>query len=261
MHLYVARYEGIYRRKYGKQTMDTQSGPLPPLLSILSSPAIPAATAGCIAKIIVYPADVVKINIQISESSEPSLKVTTVAKYVYKSRGIPGFYKGLPLGCLRNIAIQGSRFAFFDRLRDDYGLFQASVISGALQTFVTYPLEMWRTRRIVIRKAAPSSHISAFSRALSISLLYTVSDFGVYARAKDIGLPPQIAGAMSTLIAQSIIYPIDTQMRYKIMGLQYIRWTMLYRGFLFNAVRVMPNGSLYYTLYEHFRGMQKSLYI
>jgi hypothetical protein len=114
----------------------------------MNQPAIAAATSGCISKILMYPADVVKMNMQISSRST----VPHIIKDVHERGGLTGFYKGLTLGCIRNIVMYGSRFAFFDALKDDIGVLQASIVSGVCQTFVTFPLEMWRTRKVLTRR-------------------------------------------------------------------------------------------------------------
>lgn len=201
-----------------------------------------------LAKGFMYPSDVIKLNLQLGNKS-----IISTSKNIYYRDGVLGFYKGVSYACCKNCVLYGSRFLSFERLKTKYNLFYASILSALCQSILTFPLEYLRMKTIFGTKS--SEIYKGISAAMIISILYTITDFGVYYNLEsyvgedtnNIFNQPFMRGGLSTFCAQSLIYPIDTYMRSKITGLKYI---FLYRGFLFNSFRVVPSGAIYYGLYD-----------
>ena len=62
-----------------------------------------------ISPVFIYPSDVVKSNMQVNK-----LSLRNTCQNIYKSQGIPGFYKGFSLGIFRAFPLHGGVFLGYE---------------------------------------------------------------------------------------------------------------------------------------------------
>lgn len=112
--------------------------------------------AGGIGSIIGNPFDVLKVNMMASEGA--SVGVGTVARNIYSTQGIAGFYRGMDANVARAMVNNGTKMAVYDECKQAIkktGLFAkdgqaivmaSATIAGFFMTLTVAPFDFVRTR-------------------------------------------------------------------------------------------------------------------
>ncbi|KAF0692383.1 Aste57867_16529 [Aphanomyces stellatus] len=116
--------------------------------------------AGCVTRTATSPLDVIKILVQVDTHRG---SVHTTCRNLYQIYGMRGFWRGNLAGCCRLGAYSGIKFGVFDQLqtmRDPYvapsalGWASCGAVAGFVATIAVYPMELVRTRLIVLKEAS-----------------------------------------------------------------------------------------------------------
>lgn len=224
------------------------------------------AAAGVVSKVAVAPIDMVKVYVQTHKCKN----IYTVPSTIYRSCGIRGFYRGLPLNSSRAFVMMFSRFCTAEKLREQYGMLLGAVMCAIIQSLISHPIENLRQRTMDNLKKVSSQSIirdlwsngtliSGLYKGLTpsccISILYVTTEFTVYDTIKKRDMSPFISGSVASMCAQTVIFPLDAYMRRIISGTSRGSFLSLYRGVGINVIRVLPTGGIHYTVYEQLRSI------
>ena len=229
-------------------------------------------------------------------------------KHIYKNEGILGFYKGnliniyrsIPNYCLKfplndfyiKSVVSDSKYKSIKELPFNE-LLKAGIVTGTIQTTLVYPIDVIRTRLIqdkdminkktnmikclkdTVKKEGFKSLYNGFTPAILSSPLYIGLQLSVYQNFKnrdDILSNSLIAGGLSGIISQSIMYPGDTIKRHlQLNGFEKKEYTSLrnciytiykkegisgfYKGIKVNSIKSIPEIALKFTIYEQIKNL------
>lgn len=99
-----------------------------------------AIIAGSLATIVCNPFDIIRVNIQTK-----NLYTQDAIKYIYNTRGIMGFYKGLLTGLLTIPAFWSIYFPFYENMKNSYSTPVSAYFSCCIASTITSPL--WYVRQ------------------------------------------------------------------------------------------------------------------
>ncbi|EQC25365.1 hypothetical protein SDRG_16774 [Saprolegnia diclina VS20] len=124
--------------------------------------------AGCVTRSCTSPMDVLKIRLQATSTTRarPSWRhavatLRTTCLDIYATAGVAGLWRGNLAGCLRLGPYCGIKFCVYDALHDSQHSRSGAVdgaIAGMLATMAVYPMEVVRTRLIIL---APTRSIGS----------------------------------------------------------------------------------------------------
>ena len=265
-------------------------------------------TTAIFTKTIVAPLTRIKVLKQI-ESYHSTTKYNNFSgsiKYIYNNEGFPGFYKGnminiyraIPNYCLKfplndiylKSIIKNNKYKSIKDLPFNE-LFKAGIFTGSIQTTIMYPIDVIRTRIIqdndminrkttiikcfnnTIRKEGFKSLYNGFTPAILTSPLYIGLQLSLYQsfrNREDILSNSLIAGGLSGIISQSIMYPGDTIKRHlQINGFNKKKYNNIkdciytiykneniagfYKGIKLNSIKSLPEIAIKFTIYEYIK--------
>ena len=227
-------------------------------------------------------------------------------KYIYNNEGFLGFYKGNMINIYRAIPNYSLKFPLNDLyltsiIKDSKyrsikelpfnELLKAGVFTGSIQTTIMYPIDVIRTRIIqdkemikkrnkitkcltdTIKKEGFKSLYNGFTPAILTSPLYIGLQLSLYQSFKnrdDILSNSLIAGGLSGIISQSIMYPGDTIKRHlQINGFGTKKYSNLldciytiyknegvagfYKGIKLNSIKSIPEIAIKFSIYEQMK--------
>lgn len=206
--------------------------------------AVSGATAGVVARFVIAPLDVVKIRFQL-QTDKKYTSVLQSLRLIVKEEGIFGLFKGnLPAEYLylTYSAIQFLCYYELDKKMKQTDLstqtraFIAGSTAGAIATFITYPLDLLRTRFAIqadgnqrmypsmlgaIRQIYAAEGLKGFYRGCKPSVLQIMPYMGVMFTAHSIVRDSLkrgksfsksadfIAGGVAGIIAKTAVMPFD----------------------------------------------------
>lgn len=217
-------------------------------------------------------------------------------KYIYKNEGFRGYYRGNLSNLVRVIPAYTLKFPlneFFKKkfvLNEDKPKFKNLLLSGTcaglVQTSITYPLDMLRTRMSIdknmtknytnifscliniIRKEGPMALYKGLNINFTTYPLYVGIQFSIYEYLKDEN--PIISGTIAGFIAQSSMYPGDVlkrqlqlngidnsnkKMSSIIDAVKYIYDVRgirgFYQGYFINLIKVVPEATIQFFVYDY----------
>lgn len=269
---------------------------------------ISSFTTAIITKTSVSPITRIKVLKQI-ESYHSTTKYNNLnksIKYIYNNEGVLGFYKGNMINIYRAIPNYCLKFPLNDLylksiIKDTKHksikelpfneLLKAGVFTGSIQTTIMYPIDVIRTRIIqdkdmihkkttvvscltsTVKKEGFKSLYNGFIPAILTSPLYIGLQLSLYQSFKnkeDILSNSLIAGGLSGVISQSIMYPGDTIKRHlqingfgtkKYSNLRECIYTIyknegvagFYKGIKLNSIKSIPEIAIKFTIYEQMK--------
>tara|TARA_B110000971_G_scaffold221834_1_gene270899 strand:+ start:5142 stop:5999 length:858 start_codon:yes stop_codon:yes gene_type:complete len=269
---------------------------------------ISSFTTAIITKTSVSPITRIKVLKQI-ESYHSTTKYNNLnksIKYIYNNEGFLGFYKGNLINIYRAIPNYCLKFPLNDLylksiIKDTKHksikelpfneLLKAGVFTGTIQTTIMYPIDVIRTRIIqdkdmihkkttvvncltnTIKKEGFKSLYNGFIPAILTSPLYIGLQLSLYQSFKnreDVLSNSLIAGGLSGVISQSIMYPGDTIKRHlqingfgtkKYSNLRECIYTIyknegvagFYKGIKLNSIKSIPEIAIKFTIYEQMK--------
>lgn len=237
--------------------------------------------AGTISRTCVAPLDRVKILLQTTSSQSSTARVFL---QTWRTEGVQSLWKGNMLNCARIFPYAGLQFATYDWVRPEQPTtltrLGAGVCAGWVATTCTHPIDVIRhrlicyadvktfsqaTRDIIRERALFKGYGStAFSLTPFIAVNFTIYDtlkqyFPSEHAHQILGL-----GAGAAILSQTICYPLDTlrrrmQMRERVYRhalhalkhiLQHEGVGALYAGMTANVVKIVPNNSIRFLVYD-----------
>lgn len=237
--------------------------------------------AGTISRTCVAPLDRVKILLQTTSSQSSTARVFL---QTWRTEGMRSLWKGNMLNCARIFPYAGLQFATYDWVRPEQPTtltrLGAGVCAGWVATTCTHPIDVIRhrlicyadvktfsqaTRDIIRERALFKGYGStAFSLTPFIAVNFTIYDtlkqhFPSQHAHQILGL-----GAAAAILSQSICYPLDTlrrrmQLRERVYRhalhalkhiLQHEGVGALYAGMAANVVKIVPNNSIRFLVYD-----------
>jgi solute carrier family 25, member 42 len=214
---------------------------------------ISGAFSGALAKTCIAPFDRIKINFQTNPSRIYSVKnALSLGSDIVKHGGITSLWRGNLATMIRVMPYAAVNFTIFSRTKDklntmEYNIhpiavrFIAGATSGAIATFITYPLETLRARMAVqdinsarmgylnsvllmIQKEGVNSLYAGLKPTLLGIVPYAGISFTTYETFK--GYNKFLAGAIAGIVAQSATYPLDVvRRRMQVHPMQYTSFT------------------------------------
>ena len=217
-------------------------------------------------------------------------------KYIYKNEGFKGYYRGNFTNLIRVIPAYTLKFPLNEYFKNKFiknkekpkftNLLLSGTSAGLVQTCITYPLDMLRTRMSIdknmtknytnifscliniIRKEGPSALYKGININLTTYPLYVGIQFSIYGYLKDEN--PIIAGTTAGFIAQSLTYPGDVLKRQLQLNgidnsnkkmssirdaIKYIYESRgirgFYQGYLINLIKVVPEATIQFFVYDY----------
>ena len=261
-------------------------------------------------KTAVSPITRIKVLQQIESyhKSNNYLNFNKSVQYIYKQEGFKGFYKGnltniyksIPNYCLKfplndlylNNVIKTKNYKSIKELPFNE-LLKAGIFTGTIQTSVTYPIDLVRTRITqdnnmlkynngiiscfleTIRKEGFFSLYSGFKPAILTSPIYIGLQLSIFQRLKnrdDILSNNIFAGGIAGTVAQLVMYPGDTVKRHmQIDGINSNQYSNLrscitniykrngiagfYRGILLNSIKTIPEIIIKFSVYNYVKDL------
>jgi len=236
------------------------------------------------------------------------INFNTSVRYIYKHEGIRGFYKGnltniyksIPNYCLKfplndlylNNVIKTKNYKSIKELPFNE-LLKAGIFTGTIQTSVTYPVDLIRTRITqdvsmfkqnngiiscfteTVRKDGFLSLYRGFTPAILTSPVYIGLQLSIFQNLKnrdDILSNNIFAAGTAGTVAQLIMYPGDTVKRHmQIDGINSNQYTNLrscvtdiykkngiagfYRGILLNSIKTIPEIIIKFSVYNYVKDL------
>lgn len=111
--------------------------------------------SGCLGAILGNPYDLIKTKIMASKNK---MKIKQVFKSIYYKNNLIGFYKGLPINCLRAMVVNGTKMSCYDNIKtflskksliprnSIYCQFISSFLTGFCMAITVTPFDMIRTQ-------------------------------------------------------------------------------------------------------------------
>lgn len=240
--------------------------------------------AGLLTRFVIEPFDLVKIRMQLNESSVASTIPSTI-RTVYRNEGLLAFWKGNVFGTLLYASYTGVQFFAYQNLNmTNTSAFWKGSIAGSIATLTTYPFDMLRTRTAVRKDNAlqlrnslqtvvqvyRNEGVLAFSKGLGPTLLAVIPSTGISfwtfekTRAVLYRLSPSenknaavnaMAGAVAGMAAKVCTMPLDVvRKRLQVQSLMMDRFavkTSEYSGSFDAVAKIMRR--------EGIRGFYKGL--
>ncbi len=252
-------------------------------------------TAGCISRTIIAPLDKIKILMQFRQTKMP---FRTFMKNNIKEEGFLNLWKGNGTNILRIFPFSGLQFFTYDLCKSTFlqdteatntQRFIFGGISGIVATTVTHPIDVVKHRlmcykginsfkeaRLDIYKENGGSfknYFKGYGSTISSLTPFIALNFATFDFLKD-NLPEAInsknpltslsLGATSSLISQTICYPLDTirrrmqnkEMKYKngfAAGKNILKNEGIlpfYSGLTANILRMVPNTAIRFALFD-----------
>lgn len=190
--------------------------------------------SGAISRVAIEPLDVIKIHMQLQESSA-SVRIIPTVRRIYSAEGIGGFWKGNVFGISLYTVYSGVQFYLFHTLPIE-NAFALGAVSGLLATVVSYPLDVMRTRFCVrnrnslssytgildgIAKTATGEGIRGFYRGIGTTLMQIVPAAGIslwtfefarrrlFSHWKSKELTNLASGALAGTVSKAATMPFD----------------------------------------------------
>lgn len=175
---------------------------------------IAGSLAGIIARTIVCPLDVLKIRLQVQESTRNISIIEEIKRLPIRS-----LWRGNSAGILLYAGYNGVQFATFSQIPDEFGVFPRASAAAFTATILTYPFDVLRTRMAVEK----SGHLLStarnvyqqgeFYRGFLLSSLQVVPYMGSVFYLHDYFLgkieSDFWAGALSGFICKTVFLPVD----------------------------------------------------
>lgn len=199
--------------------------------------------SGIITKTITSPLDRVKILFQLkSLDKSETYNIRKTYTNVIKNEGFLSLYKGNFTNCLKAIPTYGLKFGLNDYFQQSYkskrslkkNIFYSGLMSGFLQTTATYPLDLIRTRLVLleklgyryngiydcfkqtIAKEGVMSIYKGYNPTIYVATLYVGMQMTFYdfyknsiMKKKSTAFTPLIAGSLTGLTNSLIFYPSE----------------------------------------------------
>tara|TARA_B100000795_G_scaffold220428_1_gene174920 strand:+ start:737 stop:1552 length:816 start_codon:yes stop_codon:yes gene_type:complete len=243
--------------------------------------------AGTCSRTMVAPLDRIKILMQ---TSKQTLTLPQMSTYVLKKEGLRSLWKGNVLNCARVFPYSAFQFGIYDVTKSFFDTplsiterLSCGTVAGVCATTLTHPIDVIRHRLIlepsittfqgalkdVIAERGYYSLFKGYGSTVSSLTPFIAINFCAFDSLKNVlqwtSIPGVLGmGAGSALISQSLCYPLDTvrrrmQLRHSPYKhgidalVQIIRTEgigSLYAGMLANALKIVPNNSIRFLVYE-----------
>ena len=241
-------------------------------------------TAGACSRTIVAPLDRIKILMQTTQKTS---SIRSIYQNIIKQEGITSLWKGNMLNCCRIIPYSALQFGTYDYCKSFQSTMNVrkrlicGTIAGVTAATITHPIDVIRHRLIM------SKDIHTLGQAMRDVLKEQRGLFKGYGSTIS-SLVPFIAinfmtfdtlkselrwtsvfgilsmGAAAALCSQTICYPLDTvRRRMQIRDTPYKHgveaifkiikqegYLKLYAGMTVNALKIIPNNSIRFLVYE-----------
>jgi hypothetical protein len=219
-----------------------------------------------IAEVITVPVTTVKTVFQTEIQTQINNKFKTsrdVARHIYKTRGVHGFYNSSFMSINSQIISTTSKYTFYNMIKKYRGIeqgdFKNNVINGCFagvfSTLFTHPFDVAKIHQqryvdnINFYKALQNEGMPLLTRGFSKSLLKAVPLTGLLFPIYDFYnyyLPnyPNYAALCTSLTVTTVIQPIDY---IKVRSLSNLPWFQgfnplnYYKGFAINLARSTPS--------------------
>jgi hypothetical protein len=226
-------------------------------------------------------------------------------KYIYVNEGFKGYYRGNLTNLVRVIPAYTLKFPLNEFFKNKFisnkdkpkfkNLLLSGTCAGLLQTSITYPLDILRTRMTIdknmtknytnifrcltniIKNEGTLALYKGFNINLSTYPLYVGIQFSIYEYLR--GENPIIAGTIAGTIAQSLMYPGDVLKRQlqlngidnsnkKISSIsnavKYIYNVRgiggFYQGYFINLIKVVPEATLQFFVYDYIKNNYNKIF-
>lgn len=251
------------------------------------------ALSGMTARSVVAPMDRVKIRMQTgSLTGHQNLTLKSSFLNIVKTDGIRGLWKGNSVNCLRVAPHSAIQFGVYNHLKSDSTSIQSKLFNGSIAGIcaasVTQPLDVIRVQLQTSTDNNIKSSISSILKHNGLRGLYRgyipticslspfiAINFTAYDTLKSYNTSESkfsfvLLGGISGLVAQSICFPLDTIRRR--MQIQTNKSSLIdsvkkiysengiksfYRGITPNSLKIVPNNSIRFGMFEYLKNIQK----
>jgi hypothetical protein len=195
-------------------------------------------------------------------------KVRNTAKYIYRERGIRGFYSAAIPALCNQVLTSTLKYSCYRYLCDNYksltntyiGKSALSFIAGVSTSLITHPIELIRIQRQMNQKWTPSILYRGYSAGLSKTFVGSITFYPLFDTFREYFGPDKIiiASFCSAIASTLIMYPFDYFKTRKMNGNSlFSGYNPLnyYKGVSVNLMRIVPHFVIMMTITEHIKNL------